>query len=211
VTLSLVGPGLPRTGTTSLTLAAERLLGGCCYNMAEVFGRLEDVPVWRRALRGELPDWEELLGDYTAAVSWPASAFWRELVDAYPDAVVVLSTRQSAEAWWRSADATILELARREEHPREYGDWPALFDELLRARLGPRWDDPDAAMAAYTRHNEGVRAAVPPARLVEWRPVDGWEPLCAALGVPVPDEPFPHTNSTEEWRATPEPAGGTLG
>jgi Sulfotransferase domain len=42
---------------------------------------------------------------------------------------------------------------------------------------------------------------VPAGRLVEWRPGDGWEPICTALRVAVPDEPFPHVNSTEEFRA----------
>jgi len=46
-----------------------------------------------------------------------------------------------------------------------------------------------------------VRAEAPPDRLVDWQPGDGWEPLCAALGVPVPDAPFPHVNTTAEFRA----------
>jgi hypothetical protein len=44
-----------------------------------------------------------------------------------------------------------------------------------------------------------VRAEVPAERLVEWQPGDGWAPLARALGVAVPDEPFPHTNTTEEF------------
>jgi hypothetical protein len=46
-----------------------------------------------------------------------------------------------------------------------------------------------------------VRAAIPKERLVEWQPGNGWEPLAAALGVAVPDEPFPHANKKEEFRA----------
>ena len=36
---------------------------------------------------------------------------------------------------------------------------------------------------------------------MEWQPGDGWAPLCNALGEPVPDEPFPHTNTAEEFQA----------
>ena len=36
---------------------------------------------------------------------------------------------------------------------------------------------------------------------IDWQPGDGWEPICAALDVPVPAEPFPHTNTTAEFRA----------
>jgi hypothetical protein len=57
--------------------------------------------------------------------------------------------------------------------------------------------NPDAAIAAYEAHNQRVRDTVPPSRLLEWRPGDGWAPICDALSVPVPKEPFPHVNTTE--------------
>jgi hypothetical protein len=60
--------------------------------------------------------------------------------------------------------------------------------------------DKDAAITAYERHNADVLATAEPERLVCWQPGDGWEPICAALGVDVPDEPFPHVNTTEEFR-----------
>ena len=63
----------------SLKGALETLLGGRCYHMLEVFARPDHVPVWHAAARGEMPDWPKFLGDYTAAVDWPASAFWPEL------------------------------------------------------------------------------------------------------------------------------------
>jgi hypothetical protein len=46
-----------------------------------------------------------------------------------------------------------------------------------------------------------VRRVVPARRLVEWTASDGWGPLCKALSLPVPAEPFPHANSTEEFQA----------
>jgi hypothetical protein len=73
--------------------------------------------------------------------------------------------------------------------------------DMLRIRFTSEWRDEEAAKAAYDRHNAEVRASVPPERLVEWHPGDGWEPLCRAVGVPVPDAPFPHVNTTEEFRA----------
>jgi hypothetical protein len=198
VSLRLVGAGLPRTGTKSLKLALEQLLGGPCYHMVEVFEHLDHVPVWRGALAGRQPDWDAFLAGYVAAVDWPASAFWRELAEANPDTVVLLSAREDPETWWRSADATILGVVRRDEYP-EYEEWLELAHELMRERIGPAWDDPRVARAAYERHNEDVRARVSPDRLVEWRPGDGWEPLCRALDLPIPVDPFPHVNSTVEW------------
>ena len=67
--------------------------------------------------------------------------------------------------------------------------------------MGAGWRDGPGAIAAYQRHNAEVRAGVAPDQLVEWQPGDGWEPLCRALGVPVPDEPFPHRNTAADFKA----------
>jgi hypothetical protein len=54
-------------------------------------------------------------------------------------------------------------------------------------------------MKAYERHNAGVREALAGPRLIEWRAEDGWEPICRALGLDVPDDPFPRLNVRAEW------------
>jgi hypothetical protein len=42
---------------------------------------------------------------------------------------------------------------------------------------------------------------VPPERLLEWSAQDGWEPLCKFLGKDIPDEPFPHVNTSDKgWK-----------
>ena len=41
---------------------------------------------------------------------------------------------------------------------------------------------------------------VPPERLLVFEPKQGWEPLCAFLGKPVPDQPFPHINDTQAFK-----------
>lgn len=198
--LRVVGAGLPRTGTRSLKEALERLLGGRCYHMSELFRHPEDLPAWRAALRGDELDWSSFPPDCVATVDWPSSAFWPELAAANPDAVIVLSTRTSAAEWWESCDATIFPVLRKEEYP-EYEDWLAMSKALLARELGADWDDRPAAEAFYERHNERVRREAPAGRLLDWRAADGWEPLCRALDLPVPDEPFPHTNTRAEWNA----------
>ena len=200
MTMQVVGAGLGRTGTASLKGALERLLGAPCYHMIEVFGHPDHIPTWAAAARGEPVDWEALLGGYRAVVDWPAASFWRELSEAYPGAIVLLSVREDAAAWWRSASRTIFEAMQRPTPP-ELAAQREMTGELFRRRFTEDWADPEAAMAAYERHNAEVRATVPPERLVEWRPGDGWGPLCEALGVAVPDEPFPHENTTADFRA----------
>ena len=202
MTMRIIGAGLGRTGTHSLKLALERLLGAPCYHMSEVFGHLDHVDTWHAAIRGERVDWQAVLGGYAAIVDWPGAAVWRRLADAYPDAPVLLSTRRDAATWLKSARATILGNGpenRMEDDPSLPGFVPMARDMF--ASFEPRWRDDDAALAAYERHNAGVRRDVAPGRLVQWQPGDGWEPLCNALHLAVPQEEFPHVNTTDEFLA----------
>ena len=82
--LRVVGAGLGRTGTMSLKLALEQLLGGRCYHMVETFERPDDGPTWIRALQDEPVDWHTFLSEYVATVDWPACDFWRPLSAANP-------------------------------------------------------------------------------------------------------------------------------
>ena len=199
MTLRVVGAGLPRTGTASLTVALEQLLGGRVAHMSTIPGHPFNLgPGWDQALAGETPDWAQLFDGYTAAVDWPASMFWRELSDAYPAALVLLSVRDRAESWWQSAEATFLPVARLALAP-DWNDGRGLNQLLERFTSSQQWDDPATLMAAYERHNARVRQTIPAHRLLEWQASEGWEPLCRALGVPMPAQPFPWTNRREDW------------
>lgn len=203
MTLQLVGAGLGRTGTLSLKNALEELLGGRCYHMIEVFGNPDHIPVWHLAMQGQAVDWPALFAGHVATVDWPGAACWEEIAGAFPDAPVLLSTRESPEAWWRSASATIFP-AIGQTPAEENAEWHSMVQDMLGKRFTTRWEDADEAMAAYERHNAAVREKVAPERLVEWQPGDGWEPLCRALNVGVPDKPFPHLNTSEEFNRRTE-------
>ncbi len=196
MTIQVVGAGLGRTGTTSLKAALEQLLGGPCHHMFEVAIRPEQIPPWAAAVRGEPVDWDDLLDGYRAVVDWPGVAFWRDLVDHYPDALVLLSVRDP-EAWYDSAHSTIFRIHTHQDNE----DNP--FSEFVLALFEHRFtldlDDKDAVIARFEEHYAAVRATVPADRLLEWSVADGWDPICTALGLPVPDEPFPRLNTREEW------------
>jgi hypothetical protein len=198
--LKVIGAGLPRTGTSSQQVALEHLLGGKCYHMHEIPGHPFDLgDGWNRVLAGEEVDWDKLLDGYIATADWPASMFWHELSQVNPEALILLSVRDAPETWWRSANETILPYARMALAP----DWKegcGLVDLLERFTGTPRWDDPSTLISAYERHNAEVRRMAPAERLLEWRASEGWEPICRALRLPVPDIPFPWTNRRSEWK-----------
>ncbi|HEY1093873.1 MAG TPA: sulfotransferase [Glycomyces sp.] len=206
--LRVIGAGLPRTGTMTLKNALETLLGAPCHHMMEVFGRLDtDPPAFLAATQGDLPDWEALLGDYAAAVDWPGSAFYAELAERYPDAIIVLSKRDSFATWWKSANNTIFKAF--ETTGPDFGGpaWGQMIDGLWNKTFeGADRSDPEAVEAAYHRYHDRVRATIPAERLVEFETGAGWEPLCTALGIPVPEVPFPHLNTTADFNRQTEEA-----
>lgn len=195
--LRVVGAGLGRTGTHTLKVVLERLLGGPCHHMVEVFQHPEQQPLLQAAVDGApLSAWGSVLDGYVAAVDWPMCRWYAELAAANPEAIVLLSVRDSADAWWRSASRTIFQ-GLPAEPTNEWDRWAV---QLIDGHIGSHVDA-DVAKAGYERHNAEVRATIPAHRLLEWNATQGWAPLCEALGVPVPDEPFPVTNTTEEFNA----------
>ena len=125
---------------------------------------------------------------YAAAVDWPAAAFWRELAGANPDAIILLSTRSSADAWWKSANDDDLrghrgsDAARLAEHARRCR-WRSDAHQDVHPELERRGRGQARVRGAQRAPCARRRR---PERLVDWQPGDGWEPICNALGVPVP-------------------------
>lgn len=200
MSLRVIGAGLPRTGTQSLKVALERLVGGRCFHMSVIPGHpfhLGDA--WDAAIGGENPDWHEVLRGFTSAVDWPASMFWREISAANPGALILLSERESAETWLQSFEATILPYARL-PLAADWSDGCGLADLMQRFAGVEDWDEPATLRAAYDRHNADVRRNAPRERLLEWRAEVGWSPICRALGLPVPADPFPWVNRRSDWR-----------
>ncbi len=210
MSLRIVGAGLGRTGTMSLKNALEKLLGAPCHHMVELFTHPEQVKYWDSASRGVMPDWDEVFKGYAAMVDWPGCAYWPEISAKYPDAIVLLSTRDSAETWWKSANATIFQGINDVNAARPPGmeEWRNAVLRMFESRFTSRIDDKASAIAAYEKHNAEVRRRVPKHRLLEYQPGMGWEPLCKALGVPVPSDPYPHVNTTEEFIGRRAAGGG---
>jgi hypothetical protein len=231
--MRLIGAGLPRTGTLSQKVALEMLGLGPCYHMVNVLADLDEVHKWQAAFDGNA-DWPSIFDDFQSTVDWPGSFFYKELVDVYPEAKVLLSTRDG-DAWARSMRDTVWGvwygdgLLRHMSDARTKVDpgWQG-FAELLRPMCqrsglmpGGAETTTEQMAAGMERFEEEVKQTVPADRLLVWSVADGWEPLCEFLEVRVPDTPFPHLNDTLEfknrvidgallavqaWRAEQEPA-----
>jgi hypothetical protein len=192
--LSVIGAGFGRTGTESMKLALDALGLGPCHHMREVGGNPTQTALWRAVAKGGEADWDEIFAGYRSAVDWPAAFYWRELSEHYPDAKILLTLR-SPESWYASVEKTILKVVQTSTDRESLG--VSLIGEGV---FGGRLDDRDHAIAIYERNTAEVQASFPDDRLLTYNIGDGWAPLCDFLGKPIPDEPFPHSNSTEEFK-----------
>jgi len=195
--LDVISSGFGRTGTKSLKAALERLGFGRCHHMHEIVEHPEQVIHWQRLAAGQTVDWDTVFAGYRSQVDWPGAHVWRELAAAYPAAKVVHTVRPEAN-WWASFDKTIGKLMARYQTlplPPHIRDILAAWNELAgKGTFGGRLDDREIGLAAFRRRTDEVRAALPAHRLLVFDVAEGWQPLCAFLGVAVPAEPFPHHN-----------------
>jgi len=197
--LKVIGAGLGRTGTLSLKLALEHLGYGPCYHMLEIMSvGHERFPQWLQVVRGA-PDWDAIFDGYASTVDYPSASYWRELAEHYPDAKVILSTRD-AESWFESVHRTIFSpdsVTRQSQPP--LGEF---FKGAVTGAFGDRIDDRDFMVDYFRRWEADVIASLPPERLLVHRLGDGWEPLCDFLGVAVPDKPYPRVNTSDDMGAS---------
>ncbi len=207
--LKVIGAGYGRTGTLSVKAALEELGFGPCYHMTEVFSHPDDAAQWEALTRGEPVDLRHLLTGYQAIVDWPGCAFYEDLMQTYPDALVLLTVRDP-ENWYVSVRDTIYQASRRMSGSRAASPLSLVGRIFFRGRLrigqminaliwqetfGGNFEDKDHAIAVFNQHIENVKQRVPPDRLLVYNVKEGWEPLCTFLSVDVPrDKPFPHLN-----------------
>jgi sulfotransferase family protein len=206
--MKLIGAGLPRTGTLSQKVGLEMAGVGPCYHMVNVLGDLSQNAVWEQAYAGNA-DWEEVFAGFESTVDWPGAFYYKELMEAFPDAKVLLSLRDG-DAWERSMRSTIWDVLWGDSLMNDMSDarcridpgWKAYMD-LMRQMWGTMEitaDSPPGSLAtAIDRYNEEVIATVPSDRLLVWSVAEGWEPLCEFLEIPIPDAPFPRLNESAQF------------
>lgn len=189
--LKLIGAGLPRTGTTSLREALSRLGIGATYHLGILMEQPEDLVAWKKR------DWNSLFDGvqpFSAALDYPACFYWKALAEAFPEAKVILTTRNPA-AWVNSVRATIYARTRNAVD----GVAGAINRDLWCGELRCVMEDPAIAAERFSTRNLSIEKTLPSDRLLIYDVASGWEPLCSFLQQPVPDATFPHLNQRSEF------------
>lgn len=209
--MRVIGAGFGRTGTHSLKGALETLGFGPCYHMSEVFEHADHAALWTAAAAGETVDWDAVFADYHATVDWPSAAFYIRLMEAFPDAPVILTVRDP-ESWYESCMQTIYPASAPgtdSELVANGNPMGAMIAAVVwNGTFHGRFRDRAYAVSVFQEHIREVQARVPAERLLVYEVKQGWEPLCRFLGVEVPATPFPHTNTTAEFQQSAARNGG---
>ena len=196
MTLKAIGTGFGRTGTDSMREALDMLGFGPCHHMSEVNSNEVQKRLWRPFVGGAPTGWDQLFAGYASCMDWPSAHYWPELIRAYPEARVILTYR-SPESWWASFEKTILVGLHRSTDPASLG-LALIRDQVFGGKPGDRAH----AIALYEANVKAVMAIVPKERLLVHELGDGWEPLCAHLGVAIPSQPYPSRNTASEFQDT---------
>jgi hypothetical protein len=189
----------------SLKLALERLGFGPCYHMTEIVKNPFHARLWRATDAGHRIDWAELFVRYRATVDWPACHYYRELMQEFPEAKVILTIRDP-DQWYDSMAETLYSLKKATE-ARLLGSpglgpvqAPYVENRIWRETFSSRFEDRQYATMVFQRHNAEVIDCVPAGQLLVYQVAEGWRPLCEFLGVAAPDTPFPRINTTQSFR-----------
>ncbi|CAF1124470.1 unnamed protein product, partial [Didymodactylos carnosus] len=207
--LKIIGAGFGRTGTLSTKYALEQL-GYTCYHMLELRKTPTRSIHWLNAAKSkenqEPFDWDVIFENYDSTVDFPACYFWKELLDYYPDAKVILNVR-NPEKWYESVQNTLYKASnslmlhvammwdptfRKMSEMRDKIVWKGIFQN--------RFHDKSYTIDIFNRHNDAVKRTVPENRLLVFDVKQGWKPLCDFLDAPVPNTPFPRINDTAEYQ-----------
>ena len=183
--------------------ALEQLGFGPCYHMTEVFKRSAHIQAWHDVAQDRLVNWHDLFQDFQATVDFPASVYYQELMDTFPEAKVIHTVRDP-ERWYDSTLETIYQAPTifprwLQKAVKPVGRIVEMQERIIwQKQLEGSFENRARTIEIFQQHTEEVKRVVPAERLLLFSVKEGWEPLCRFLNVPIPDTPFPHVNDRQE-------------
>jgi hypothetical protein len=215
-TVEVIGAGYGRTGTNSFKKALEILGYNPTYHMYEIFMNNPTKvhgEFWIRVADRQPYDFDEVFCQngkprYRATCDFPAAQYWKEQLEQYPEAKVILTIRDP-EKWYKSVMDTIFQAISGSPY-QYFGLYfldmigmgrvqPEFFEKTICRDAFKNRFDKESVIASYNEHNESVKRECPKDKLLVFNVEEGWEPLCAFLNKPIPAEPFPRGNDTQEF------------
>ena len=221
--MKVICAGIGKTGTTSLAKALK-ILGLNVYEYQEHCTC--HMNEWLNLFdHGNIPDFKLMYQDVDACVDSPPNMFYEEILQAFPDAKVILTVREE-NAWLnslqdivrvdRAMTATVSGLIFRIASliTRNGRRSTRLFFSVVGYNFGTCNLNLDYIIKKrYREHNDRVKAVVPAEKLLVFDVREGWGPLCGFLGVEKPSVPFPFQNvknaTLREWKWETENAART--
>lgn len=199
--IEIIGTGFGRTGTFSLSLALQKLGRGPVFHNEQIPKNPSIAKRFHEVALGGSETWADILEGYRACLDFPTCVFWRDILQASPEARVIHTSRDPDE-WYDSIHSTIFAILRTPfpDDPVERQHWEMSTEVILRRTFDMRLDDRAHCTDIFKAREAEVLAEVPEEKLLVLDVKQGWEPLCDFLDVPVPDGEFPKTNNRAEFR-----------
>jgi hypothetical protein len=231
----VIGAGWGRTGTLSLRVALENQLNfGPVMHTMTLFDNVSflehfnllltwiELGVAKRSGNSERVKklLKRALGRFKSSVDFPTCMYFEELMELYPNRLVVLTVRDSPEEWYESFRQTVL-LFVNPTPAKDIGLWLFLsfnpygilistfhrlawqeFSMPKRILDGATTSDEEIKselIQAYENWIDHVKSKVPTEKLIVFRSKQGWVPLVDKFGIEeVPSVPFPNVNDRQQ-------------
>ena len=214
MSIQIIGAGFPRTGTTTLKKSLEILGYSKTYHMKELLVNPWYLKYWTRLRDTGTTQWEELYSGYQATVDFPCYPWYKEHLEKYPEAKVILTIRDF-DSWYESVMKTVYTAG-----PQTPGEKIKMLLKMLASsrvrqvikcikffkscffggQFQDHFCDKEFARTVWDEHIAEVKASVKPENLLIYDVRQGWDPLCEFLDLSIPEQELPHLNKKENFR-----------
>lgn len=205
--MKVICAGWGRTGTRSLKYALQTIYDAPAYHMQNILLNKRDAQLWHNIIfnKPSKINWDEIFNGYEACLDFPSCNYYKELMEKYPDAKVILTVRNEdkwIKSWNVLNNQIIKSFTFKFLSKIPYTSFYLQKKIHNKAILGPEgmfkgYKKDEEIKSEFLKWNQSVIDYVPKDRLLVYEVKDGWQPLCEFLNKPIPDIPFFHKNKTK--------------